>query len=547
MAVILNTVSEIGDILIIRVSTPILGLLYLSDFTDTVVGETASKYFTKTFRYSVDGGSTYSDWLELTNDNIEGIEVEPVNPFLVEILYERSGTDTTGLIEFDDVTLNGVYEALSEPDLYSKSIFAQFVDFWGLCVLNWSLNVLEKLYRGIVPKYVDRGSTDNVNWEDHDFLDFFRSITHYFAIFVCWVRNFENLESNDTLLTKYLASRDLYTCGDEDLTDLIYLMNNFFDEIRQRGTMQIAMEKESSTDESSSVSDSSSLVEEYIKQVDGELLRLICKQSTDEFIFCPFRTGWFLDSVSPLYRGTNFAYNAIKGWELSQNFMDLSKYPLVNSQYCSIITDGSWDVLSIAGVPNSTQSGIQASDNTYGIVVSPYMNYEITFWVKQTVLEQVLDFYCKAYDQNGNEINLENIINGASDTSFFYHEQLNQADQWYFVRGILYNKDESLISGDQLDIGFGNNLRLVEDVVYIVPEFYVNNNTGGDYSSVYIYDFKIRPLNFDNSIVFLGLQNLIITWMKNSSGAYSDDQVTEIMRKKLIPYNSALINYFIDG
>lgn len=546
MAVILNTVSEVGDVLIIRAETPILGLLYLSDFTDTVVGETASKYFTKTFRYSVDGGSTYSDWLELTTENIEGIEVEPVSPFIVEYMYQRSGTDTTGLLEFDDVTINGAYQVLEEPTLYSQSIFAQFVDFWGLCVLNWSLNVLEKLYRGIVPRYIERGEYDNVGWDDRDYLDFWRSITHYFAIFVCWVRNFENIESNDILLSKYLRSRDLYVCSDQDLVDLIYLMNNFFDEIRQRGTMQIALEKGEPSDESSSVSVSSSLTEEYVKQVDGELLRLICKVSTDEFIFCPIRTGWFLDSISPLYKGTNFAYNAIKGWELSQDFIDLTKYPLINSVYCSIITDSTWDVLSISGVPDSIQSGIQGNNNTYGIIVSPNVSYEITFWVKQTVLEQVLNFGCKAYDSNGNEVSLENIETGVADSIFFTQQELNKADQWYFIRGILFNQDQSLVADGTLDIGFGEHLRLVEDAVYIVPEFYVNNDTGGDYSSVYVYDFKVRPLNFDNGIVFLGLQNLIVTWMKNNSGAYNDDQVTEIMRKKLIPYNSALINNFIN-
>lgn len=543
MAIILNTSSENGDILQINVSTPILGLVLLSDFTDTVVGETVTKYFTKTFRYSVDGGTTYSDWLPLTNENIENIEIQPVDPFIIEYRYQRSGTDTTGLLEFDDVTVNGTYEALLQPDLYSKSIFAQFVDFWGLCVLNWSLNVLEKLYRGIVPKYVTRGETDNVNWSDRDYLEFWRSVTHYFAIFVCWVRQFENLESNDVLLTKYLASRDLYVCGDEDITDLIYLMNNFFDEIRQRGTIQIARQKESSSDESSS--SSSSVSNTYVKQVDGELLRLICKQTTDEFIFCPIRTGWFLDSISPLYRGTNFAYNAIKGWELSQNFMDLSKYPLINSQYCSIVTDDTWDVLKISGVPDGVQSGIQGSDNVFGIVVSPDVNYEITFWIKQTVLEQVLDFGCKVYDSNGNQLNLENAASGVSDNVFFFHEQLNQADQWYFVRGILFNKDQALLTDGSLDIGFGSHLRLVEDVVYIVPELYVNNNTGGNYGDVHIYDFKVRPLNFENSIVFLGLSNLIISWLKNNSGAYSNDQVTEIMRQKLVPYNSAVINNFI--
>jgi hypothetical protein len=44
----------------------------------------------------------------------------------VEYRYERVGSDTTGLLAFNEVTLNGQFEPLSNPSLYSKSIFAQF-------------------------------------------------------------------------------------------------------------------------------------------------------------------------------------------------------------------------------------------------------------------------------------------------------------------------------------------------------------------------------------------------------------------------------------
>lgn len=560
MAIILNTSSEIGDVMIIKTETPILGLLYLSSFTDTVIGETASKYFTKVFRYSVDGGITYSDWMNLTNDNIEGIETSPTHAFLVEYRYQRSGTDTSGTLEFDDVTLNGIYEAISDPDVYSNSIFAQFVDFWGLCVLNWSLNVLEKIYRGIVPKYIERGETENVGWADRDFLDFWRSITHFFAIIVCYIRSFENIESNKPLLLEYLRNHDLYVCEETSLVDLIYLMNNLFDEIRQRGTMQIAIKKseDESEESDSSISDSSlsdsssSLFTSSSKQVNGELLRLICYQSTDEFIFCPINNiGWILNSSSPLYKGTNFAYNAIKGYELSQNFVDLTKYPINNLSYCSIKSTDKGNSLSIDNIPNGSSIGMKLNsfNNKYGIVVDLGIDYEITFWIKQISVEETLTLACKTFDENGNQVNLQSIITGTNENTFFSEQKLNISDQWYFVRGIIYNKDTSLLTSDQakLNLGYGQNLRFnnLIDIVYLIPELYIENNTGSISNEVYIWDFKIRPLKYDFGVGFIGLQNLIVTWMKNNSGKYTDDQVTEITRRKLIPYNFALVNNFI--
>lgn len=371
MAIVQNTVSEIGDVLQINVETPILGIVLLSSFIDNVIGESENKYFEKIFRYSLDG-ITFSEWVFLTNENIEKIEINPTNIFIVQYKYIRSGSDTTGLLEFNEVTLNGTFEPLYNPDLYSHSIFAQFFDFWDVEVLTWALNVLEKIYRGIVPKYIERGQNDNSNWTDKDFIDFWMSITHYFAIFVRYVRLFENIQSNKILLLQYLRSHDLYVCDDIDDVDLIYLMNNLFDEIRQRGTIQIALPKEI-IDESDS--DSSSSLETQAKQVNGELLRLICKKTTDEFIFCPvesWKVGWFIDQSSPMYKGINAAFNAIKSYEKSQGIIDISKYPIINSQYFDLINEIDKNgVLKISNVDSGQVSGIGIDDiDFYNISVS---------------------------------------------------------------------------------------------------------------------------------------------------------------------------------
>lgn len=553
MAIVLNTVSEQGDVLIIQVETPILGIVLLSSFLDNVEGESATKYFNKQFRYSLDG-ITYSNWQDLTNENILGIQIEPTNLFRVEYRYERIGTDNTGLLTFNEVTLNGQFQAISNPDLYDRSIFAQFFDFWDPEVLTWALNVLEKIYRGIIPKYIERGQNDNSNWEDRDFIDFWMAITHYFAIFVRYIRLFENIGTNKALLLQYLENHDLYICNEISESDLIYLMNNLFDEIRQRGTIQIALSKEEIEESSSSL-----ILENQAKQIDGELLRLICKKNTDEFIFCPvesWKVGWFLNQSSPMYKGINAAYNAIKGYEKSEDFIDLNKYPLVYSQYCSTKTDGSKKVLSIDQVPNGIISGISADIlNDFKVIVDPSMDYEITFWMKQDVIstQQGLDFAIKALDSNGNQINMQEINLGNSRNYFANKINLNQVDKWYFVRGIIYHKDADLLSIEesQLDLFRGsvvsNHLRFSSNnITYIIPTLALNNESGVNSNEYLIWDFKIRPLKFKQEVCgFLGIKNLTYSWLKNNSNSFSNDQITDIMKRKLMPYNQTIINEFL--
>lgn len=552
MAIVQNKATEIGDVLIIQVEVPILGLVFLSSYIDQTVGETAVRYFNKKFRYSVDG-ITFSDWLDLTNENIQLVDVEPTNTFRIEYRYQRTGSDITGDLQFNEVTVSGEYQALVNPEVYNRSIFSSFFDFYDIDLLNWALNVLEKIYKSIVPKYIERGVNDNINWEDKDFIDFWRSVTHFFAILVRFARLFENISSNKTLLLEYLRSHDLYVCDETDLVDLIYIMNNIFDEIRQRGTIQISLSKNQIDDSSDiSFSDSSSSLStvSVSKEVNGELLRLICYKTTDEFIFAPIQyIGWIVDKCSPLYRGTNFAYSLIKGYELSQDFNDLSKYPINDLNYCTLKNNDSKMVLSIDGVPNGLDIGLKSSLLTFPIIVDSSIAYEITFWIKQVNIEDTLTFGCNAFDKDGNQINLQSIVTGLNENKFFSEKGLNINNQWYFVRGIIFNKDQDLLTSSQalLDLGFGQHLRFnnLENITYICPQLYIENNTGLTSNEVLIWDFKIRPLKYDFEVGFVGLKNLLVTWMKNNSGKYTNDEVTNIMYQKLIPYNFALINNFI--
>src|ERR1035438_7962466 len=106
--IIKNQSSEIGDVLFIKTDTPLIGLIALYSFVDETVGEYTDRSFKKTFRYSVDG-INYTQYVDLTNDNIAGVQVQANDTFYAQYRYERIGLDSTGVLEFDSVTLNGEF------------------------------------------------------------------------------------------------------------------------------------------------------------------------------------------------------------------------------------------------------------------------------------------------------------------------------------------------------------------------------------------------------------------------------------------------------
>ena len=99
MAIIQNKSTEIGDQLKIVTDVPLIGIVALLSFVDDTENEVVNKYFKKQFRYSIDG-ITYSDILDLTLPNIQGIQVSITDTFIVEYYYTRTGIDASGELIF---------------------------------------------------------------------------------------------------------------------------------------------------------------------------------------------------------------------------------------------------------------------------------------------------------------------------------------------------------------------------------------------------------------------------------------------------------------
>lgn len=449
--IIQNRSTEIGDVLFIKTDIPLLGIITLTSFIDTTIGETSTRLFNKTFHYSVDG-INWTPFVPLNNTNVSLIQVQPNDTFYAEYRYERIGSDSTGDLEFDDITLNGTYLSPPVGPAYLASNFNNYFTLNNPCSITWSVNVLEKLYkRGIIPDFIERNKTGNNN-DDRDYIDFWRGVTHYFALFVCLAREFQFFYQDENLLLEYIKQKGLFVCEDIQLIDLLYLMQNFYDEIRQRGTRQIFVPK----------ADDISIVNS--KQVDGEYLRMICYNKLDEFISNLNQNkhiGFNVGNSSPLYKGLEDRLNTNKYYidyvsSITNLFYDLNlttfSYPYISlhdpsgslsnsiseSRSSSSPIDNNADAIVISSPPKG-QVGIGGGDRR--IVINPNIDYEIIFYVKSNLPLTTLNFGVNSFDKNNNPIPLERNDTNITSNNFLNNASLNQSNRYYFVRGILFNKN----------------------------------------------------------------------------------------------------------
>ena len=131
-----------------------------------------------------------------------------------------------------------------------------------------------------------------------------------------------------------------------------------------------------------------------------------------------------------------------------------------------------------------------------------------------------------------------------------------KADYWYQVKGIVYGifdpnvtgiqapKMAGLTSVDPINTATNFNLRPSADqfgnaescrsACWAVPTFYTCTGTG----TVSIANFEMRPRATDYSMGFLNLNGWINMWAHNSNAEYTYEEIEDILRYYLLPYNS---------
>lgn len=519
MAIIDNRTTQDGDVLIIKPEIPIVGLISLYDFVDTTTGENyPTDYYKKEFRYSINGGLTFSSWLDLTTINISNVDIRKQDQFVIEYRYTHVGSTPSVELEFDDILVSGNVSDLDYP-IYNSTFFKNFFNVNDINVYGWALNVLEKLYLyGILPKYMTRGEQSDNVLEDRDFINFWNSVTHYFAIIVYYARQFRDITQYPDIVEIFLQNRGIEV-GSVTISQIVELFNNYIQQYGARGTNKII---EQGT-------------------INGEFLRMIDFISPEEFIFAllqNFETGWCIGKSSPCWNNTENITNVIKGYEYTKEVKSLSKYPLLNSSFISI--DG--DDMKIDSVTNGSSSGIDYdSDETKKIVINKNLDYEISFFCKLNQAGTKLIFGVRSYDANGNALDLLNAVDGVASNTFFSGQVLKVVGKYYWIRGIIYNQNKTN-DPDALFIPNGHYLRFnsATEVKYIVPQVLLDNTSNVSPNGLSLTNIKVRPLKTPFTRGQLGMKNIILSYLKNNNKTYTIDKMEGLMKSQLIPANSFL-------
>lgn len=405
------------------------------------------------------------------------------------------------------IPISGFY-APTKSESYSGSVFSEYFSADDLDSLNWALNVTQKAYdKGMIVEYIERRKSDDIS-DDKDYIDFWASISILFSYVVHLVRIIGIETENQPVFWKFLKQKGLFNDINETVDDLRYLVENLYDEIRQRGTIQISKERNEE------------------KVVHGEILRYICYSvlKKDEFIFNlqePYYTGWNVNSSSPLYKGIHHHSMLNKG------YVD---YPLIGSP-----------TVSEGGFILSSGEGMGGSDNDFEVKMNPQLCYVIQFTVKKTTANGSFDFGIKGFDVEENEVGFEN-PDGVDSNNFLEGIVLPMQDVFYTIKGIVLPYDMLNIPEElkTTNLAVGNNLRSKIELRTIIPQLVC---TSGE---IQIKDFKMAVSYLDQTSSFIQTNNFINLAVINRN-TYDDIQtIISNIRYFMFPYDCVLGVKFLD-
>lgn len=519
------------------------------------------------FRYSRDGGETYTEWITLTKETFSELGRLTDSCDLVLDYVTKPYVKTRAFID--------PYADPLSTTIYDKTIFKTFFDSNDPQVLTWAVNVLEKLFEpGIVPMYVSRNNQDDYN-------TFFLTMTHYFAFVVIYARNYRQLENSDLLMKEFIEGWGLVYENINTLDQRRYLFNNWIQEFYKRGTYQVV---------------------ETGGTIEGELRRLVGYEKPNEFIFgvlSPQNVGWCLGWSSPTWYGTETVNAVSKGWDygpdyVGDTFSDLIQFDQDELQMKrtgapetnEIYTVYPWQIYTGEDVPaefsesytigvgplkdypilgavkrkfidnmyvfqptGGGRVGISTeADKSKAMEVYPGMDYEVTVWVKALSLgNQNIEFGVNCYDANFNLINQVRITDWRETNSFFtgsrYQSPCKVPGIYYRLRGIIYNvleqKDESLY----LNFENGRPLRFIGDVKYMAP--YIVQDRDSISADILIAGIVLKPLDLPFSQGYLGQKNVIAMYAQIKSARTKND-IEEFVRRYLVSYKNVVSYTWLD-
>lgn len=543
-----NILENIGDILVINITSEITGGIVLTNYSEELIGITQDRNVSREFRVSANG-IFWSDWNVLTSQNLSLNKYITEDLLLIQVRYTRTGTDTTGVIQFNDINFTGTSEAIKliAPSLMS-SILASVLGTSD--IKQTEANIFKKLYyRGIIPQYITRAENSDEN-EDEDYINLFYSIARFFSLIICFGKRFEKFKSDVDLMREQVREFGLYF--DENnvsLEQLQYLASHLYDEVRKRGTEMVFSRSGDDLPSGNKVI------------IDGELIRLLRNKKSDELLYENIpdeRTGWCLGKSSPLYRGTCDSINLNKTREKTEDFENLTNF-VMNKQ-----GDGNYSLINLDGkkvINLSVSNGIcglgridtsqEISSNLY--TIDNNLDYEMVFSFRITSgTSAKIKFGAEGFDILKNKLSDSFITpNGDMISEIFFEKELTNIKKnvWYQVRGIIHAYSSSNFNEVKTNLGWGTNLYFNNCFVkYFIPKIQLEST--GTSAEVNIWNYKIRPLvrgkniiplknntEYSHSLGFVQSSRIFYSYFKNNNNNQSSDEITNIINKYLLSFN----------
>lgn len=417
-------------------------------------------------------------------------------------------------------------------EIYDKTVFKRFFEENDPQVMAWAENVFEKVASpGILPTFIQKGG--------EDFASYWKTVCHLFALVVVYARTMNNIDTNQILFELFIENRGLVTNEIDTSEQMQYLFNNYVEEYRKRGRLDIVSKE---------------------GVILGELLRLIEYKDQDEFIFALLMardTGWTMGYSSPTWNRTDTVLNITKGYEKSVNVEDLSKYPLLNPTGILIVddVDNEGNAIKAMTFTGNVKTGISSEeDKSKLLVVSPNLPYQISFKIKITgaAEDQKLHFGVQVYDelqrpvscieaytaptvgQETNPTESNNFVKGTDGELI-----LPETNIYYECRGTISKVNRSFSEEVQLNFLNGRGLKFQEGVKYLSLEL-TQDRAGiqtNSLSGVYIYDIKIKPIYLPFYQGYLGEKNVIASFYENNSLS-SNETVEQFIETYLVSYKN---------
>lgn len=481
MAVINNTLSEINDVIIFE-TTMVSNIISITSLTDGTIGETADRFFIKEFQYTVDA-IHFSDFQPLSLTALQAIEIDPTYDFQLRYRYTRGGSDASGILQFDWINIETTIRVLSQTQTFKDSIFSFFTK--SECqpdTTDWCTNVLNKLYEpGIVSKKMIRGDNQNQNQEDRDYIDFWRTVSCFFEMQVDYIRRFEQFDQDVRLLRFYLINRGLIVDRSATIDQMIDLLHSFYNQMSQRGTLNIVSENETSN---------------------GELLRAIEYQSEcDEFLFAPNNPntiGWTVNVNSPLNKYIHSNPWLIKLFDKQT----ASQIPLISDSNVELIDlDGFDNVFQISGVTDGNFAGIGLDQfsTKFTTKIDPTLAYELVFWAKG---DGLISATVQGFDSEQQEVNPTLISQGVQNIFAIKSRKLANPNTWHKVRVIVFESGIAVSSNPEIqttNIGVGRNLKWRDTICKAGIKILLDRSNQGINNAPTATN-KTRIINNDQSI-----------------------------------------------